>query len=52
VERAVALFHEALAPCGYLLLGHAESLARVSSAFVPIRFQGAILYQKPEEAPS
>mgnify|MGYP006866171731 CR=1 FL=1 len=29
---------------------YAESLARVSSAFVPIRFQGAIVYQKPEEA--
>jgi chemotaxis protein methyltransferase CheR len=50
VQRAVSLFHEALAPGGYLFLGHAESLARVSSAFVPIRFQGAIVYQKPEEA--
>jgi chemotaxis protein methyltransferase CheR len=49
VQRAVSLFHEALAPGGYLLLGHAESLGRVSSAFVPIRFQGAIVYQKPEE---
>ena len=28
--------------------GHAESLARVTSAFTPIRFQGAIVYQKPE----
>jgi chemotaxis protein methyltransferase CheR len=50
VQRAVSHFHEALAPGGYLLLGHAESLARVSSAFVPIRFQGAIVYQKPGEA--
>ena len=50
VQRAVSLFHQALAPGGYLFLGHAESLARVSSAFVPIRFQGAIVYQKPEEA--
>jgi len=49
VQRAVSLFHQALAPGGYLFLGHAESLARVSSAFVPIRFQGAIVYQKPEE---
>jgi len=49
VQRAVGLFHEALAPGGYLFLGHAESLGRVSSAFVPIRFQGAIVYQKPEE---
>jgi chemotaxis protein methyltransferase CheR len=50
VQRAVSLFHEMLAPGGYLFLGHAESLARVSSPFVPIRFQGAIVYQKPEEA--
>jgi len=50
VQRAVSLFHEALVPGGYLFLGHAESLARVSSPFVPIRFQGAIVYQKPEEA--
>jgi len=51
IQRAVALFHEVLAPGGYLFLGHAESLARVTSAFTPIRFQGAIVYQKPE-APS
>jgi len=50
VQRAVSLFHKALVPGGYLFLGHAESLARVSSAFLPIRFQGAIVYQKPEEA--
>jgi len=49
IQRAVALFHEVLAPGGYLFLGHAESLARVTSAFTPIRFQGAIVYQKPEE---
>jgi chemotaxis protein methyltransferase CheR len=49
VQRAVSLFQQVLAPGGYLFLGHAESLARVSSAFSPIRFQGAIVYQKPEE---
>jgi chemotaxis protein methyltransferase CheR len=48
VQRAVSLFHEVLAPGGYLFLGHAESLSRVASAFVPIRFQGAIVYQKPD----
>lgn len=52
VQRAVSLFHQALAPGGFLLLGHAESLARVSSGFVPIRFQGAVVYQKPEERAS
>jgi chemotaxis protein methyltransferase CheR len=50
VQRAVSLFQAALAPGGYLFLGHAESLARVTSAFLPIRFQGAIVYQKPAEA--
>jgi chemotaxis protein methyltransferase CheR len=50
VQRAVSLFHRLLAPGGYLFLGHAESLARVTSSFVPIRFQGAIIYQKPLEA--
>jgi chemotaxis protein methyltransferase CheR len=50
IQRVVGLFHQALAPGGYLFLGHAESLARVSSSFVPIRFQGAIVYQKPMEA--
>jgi chemotaxis protein methyltransferase CheR len=48
VQRAVKLFHDVLAPGGYLFLGHAESLARVTSSFLPIRFQGAIVYQKPE----
>ena len=49
IQRAVRLFHEILVPGGYLFLGHAESLARITSAFTPIRFQGAIVYQKPEE---
>ena len=52
IQRAVALFHEVLAPGGYLFLGHAESLSRVTSAFTPIRFQGAIVYQRPEGQPS
>jgi chemotaxis protein methyltransferase CheR len=46
-RRVVGFFHEALAPGGYLFLGHAESLSRVSSLFTPIRFQGAMVYQKP-----
>jgi len=52
IQRAVQLFHDVLAPGGFLFLGHAESLARVTSAFVPIRFQGAIVYQKPVAAPA
>jgi len=51
VQRAVSLFHEVLAPGGFLFLGHAESLSRVATPFQPIRFQGAIVYQKPERQP-
>ena len=48
IRRAVRQFHDALAPGGYLFLGHAESLARITNAFTPIRFQGALVYQKAE----
>jgi len=44
--RAVRLFHDVLVPGGYLLLGHAESLSRITDLFTPIRFQGAMVYQK------
>jgi chemotaxis protein methyltransferase CheR len=48
ILRAVRLFYQALAPGGYLLLGHAESLSRITDRFTPIRFPGAMIYQKPE----
>lgn len=51
ILRAVQLFHKALAPGGYLLLGHAESLSRISDIFTPIRFPGAMIYRKPGGAP-
>jgi len=48
ILRAARLFHEHLVPGGYLLLGHAESLSRITDIFTPIRFQGALVYQKPQ----
>jgi chemotaxis protein methyltransferase CheR len=48
--KVVRLLHQALAPGGYLFLGHAESLSRITDLFTPIRFQGAIVYQKAEAA--
>jgi chemotaxis protein methyltransferase CheR len=47
VLRAVRLFNDILRPGGYLLLGHAESLSRLTDLLTPIRFQGAMIYQKP-----
>jgi len=50
IRRTVDLFHGILAPGGYLCLGHAESLSRITDRFVPIRFQGAMVYQTVEAA--
>ncbi len=33
---------------GYLLLGHAESLAHVDSPFEVVRLRGSVVYRKPE----
>ena len=48
IRRVVGIFSQVLAPGGFLLLGHAESLSRISDAYTPIRFPGAMIYQKPD----
>lgn len=48
IRRVVSHFFELLAPGGFLLLGHAESLSRITDAFTPIRFKGAMVYERPE----
>jgi chemotaxis protein methyltransferase CheR len=40
--------YESLLPGGYLCLGHAESMSRISSLFEICRFEDAIVYRKPE----
>src|ERR1700722_566217 len=43
--------YESLAPGGYICLGHAESMSRISSLFEVCRFVDAIVYRKSPEAP-
>jgi chemotaxis protein methyltransferase CheR len=47
IRKVVGLLYQALAPGGYLFLGHAESLSRITDLFSSIRFQGAMVYQRP-----
>jgi chemotaxis protein methyltransferase CheR len=50
IRKVVRHFYELLAEGGFLFLGHAESLARITDAFSPVRFKGAMIYQKPERS--
>ncbi len=41
--------YEALLPGGYLCLGHAESMSRISALFEICRFEDAIVYRRPPD---
>jgi len=49
LKKAIDLFHEALRPGGYLLLGHTESLSYVSHDFRTVRYPETVVYRKKEE---
>src|SRR5512133_2088425 len=46
IKRGVHGFAKVLFPEGYLFLGHSESLSRITSNYIPMRFPGAIIYKK------
>lgn len=46
-RRAIEMFYERLVPGGVLLLGHAESLLNVSTAFELLHLKEDLVYRKP-----
>ena len=46
-RRVVDLLHQKLAPGGFLLLGHSESLLNLSTAFELCHLQNDMVYRKP-----
>lgn len=51
ISRRVAAeaMYEAMAPGGFVCLGHSESMSRITSLFSVRRFPDAMVYQKPLE---
>jgi chemotaxis protein methyltransferase CheR len=49
-DSVIDLFARSLRPGGYLLLGHSESLLDRQTQFVPISFEGGVVYRKGLEA--
>ena len=47
-QKAADALYDALNPGGYICLGHAESMSRITSLFRVRKFPEAIVYQKPE----
>ncbi|NDY90491.1 CheR family methyltransferase [Ideonella livida] len=48
-KAAAETFYDALKPGGFILLGHSESMSRISSLYKVRKFPEAIVYQKPTE---
>jgi chemotaxis protein methyltransferase CheR len=46
-KQAAETFYDALRPGGFILLGHSESMSRISSLFQIRKFPSAIVYQRP-----
>lgn len=46
-KAAAETFYDALNPGGFVLLGHSESMSRISSLYKVRKFPDAIVYQKP-----
>lgn len=46
-KRVVERFYDALMPGGYILLGHSESMLRITRAFEMLRMGDDIAYRKP-----
>lgn len=49
-RRVIGMFYERLVPGGVLLLGHAESLLNVSTAFELLHLKEDLVYRKPVAA--
>jgi len=47
-KKVISMFHERLNNTGYLLLGHAESLINLSTAFKLRHLKNDMVYQKPD----
>jgi len=48
-RKVIGMFYERLVDGGYLLLGHAESLINISTAFTLRHFKYNMVYQKPSK---
>ena len=49
-RTAAETLFDSLRPGGFLLLGHTESMARIDDRFEVVRFEDAVVYQRPEAA--